>query len=663
MGAPRARAASPQTRNRGLDGIRAIAVVAVMLYHAGVSGVNGGLLGVDVFFVLSGFLITSLLCTEFVQTGGIRLGHFWARRGRRLLPALFLLLIGVAVYAWAFRNSLDVAAIRGDAIATIFFFANWHFLLTSQGYFAQGANPSPLLHMWSLGVEEQYYLIWPGIAVLVLRWKGIKALAWTALAGACSSAALMGILHATGSAVERLYYGTDTRAQSLLVGSLLGALASKQGGRIIPESLASNPRIKSLGIAATAAGGLILLWALHSWNGNGSQPLLYTSGFLLVAVATGTVIVFVTNWPSSFFARVLSLTPVAYIGRISYGLYLYHWPLFLVLNGANTGLSGAYLLIVRFAATLAAAMVSFHFVEEPFRRGSFVRAWRGVGLAAGSAMATVAIVLVATVTPTFASIPPQGSANIPPQERAELTTADAFTTSPIRFLLLGDSVAYTAGWGLAVDSVKDYGVDVMNQALLGCDLTRNSFQLSGVTWGVTPPSLNCGSWQKTFKKDLKVFHPQVVGLLIGRFELTDALEGGKWVHVGEPKWDSVLLSQLKSAVRLLGSTGAKVVLYTFPYVDPPQEQANGSLFPENAPARVDSWNDLVRQAARDNPGTSISNLNQVLDPAGHYTSNIDGYNVRWPDGVHVSGTGGEWLRSKLLPQVAALGLAQRGVAK
>ena len=197
-----------------LDGIRAFAVCAVLLYHAGVAGVRGGLLGVDVFFVLSGFLITSLLCAEQSERGSIRLGQFWARRARRLLPALFLLLLGVALYAWVLRNSLDVSSIRGDAVSTLLYVANWHFIFSGQGYFTQSTAPSPLLHMWSLGVEEQYYLVWPLVAFFVLRRGGARLMAWVAGLGAAASALLMASMYLAGFSPDRLYYGTDTRGAS-----------------------------------------------------------------------------------------------------------------------------------------------------------------------------------------------------------------------------------------------------------------------------------------------------------------------------------------------------------------------------------------------------------------------------------------------------------------
>ena len=291
-----------------LDGIRAFAVCAVLLFHAGVSQVSGGLLGVDVFFVLSGFLITSLLCGEYLSSGSIRLGRFWAGRARRLLPGLFILLLGVAAYTWAFRTSLDVSSIRGDAISSLFYVANWHFIVTSQGYFSSSTTPSPLLHMWSLAVEEQYYLLWPGIVFVLLRRAGPRLVAWVSGVGAAASALLMATMYLTGFSTDRLYYGTDTRAQALLVGSLLGAMASKREWRVVPRVWASTRTGHAAGAVIGAIGVVVLLL---SWNRlNGQNTFLYEGGFLVVALAAGGVITAVTSWRTSLLARLLSLATV-----------------------------------------------------------------------------------------------------------------------------------------------------------------------------------------------------------------------------------------------------------------------------------------------------------------------------------------------------------------
>jgi peptidoglycan/LPS O-acetylase OafA/YrhL len=644
-----------------LDGIRAFAVMAVLLYHGGVAGVDGGLLGVDVFFVLSGFLITSLLCGEYLARGTIRLGHFWAGRARRLLPGLFLLLLGVALYAWVFRNTLDVSSIRGDALATILYVANWHFVFSGQGYFTQSTTPSPLLPMWSLGVEEQYYLIWPLVTLFILRRGGTRWVAWVAGVAAGASALLMASMYLAGSSIDRLYYGTDTRVQALLVGSVLGAIASHRQWRVIAVSWARTRVGRLTGIVLGATGAGVLLWVWHAFNGQGA--FLYQGGFLVVALAAGAVVTAVTSWRTSLLAAVLSLRPLTYIGRISYGLYLYHWPLFLALDHDHTGLSGSALLTVRLAATFVAAALSFHYIEDPIRRGQFAQTWRGLVFALGGAVATAAVVVAATAPVVLASDPAPlvaGSSGVSASQRQALSSAHAFTSHPVRFMVFGDSVAYTAVIGLTKDSIRHYGVKVYPEAALGCDLDLAPSRLGGVVYQ-GQPGVNCGSWQSDWRHDVRQVHPEVAGLLIGRFELADHVYGGSWVHVGQPRWDRHLSLELDQAVTILSAGGARVALFTFPYIDPPLEQPNGSIYPENDPARVNDWNRLVRQvAARHGKSVTLIDLNRMLDPNGHYAMTVDRVAMRWPDdGIHISTAGGEWLQPRLLPELGQLGLQVR----
>jgi len=229
---PRGSGRREQAHLPALDGLRALAVSAVVLYHAGVTWARGGLLGVDVFFVLSGYLITGLLLSEKRRTGTISLGNFWIRRARRLLPALLLVLVAVAVVWRLTAPPASLPGVRSDALATLFYSANWHFAVAGQGYFASFADPSPLLHMWSLGVEEQFYLIWPLVVVAVLGWRivrsrGAQRLLVVTVVGSIASAVLMAALALNMSGgggdgtINWIYYGTATRVQALLTGATL----------------------------------------------------------------------------------------------------------------------------------------------------------------------------------------------------------------------------------------------------------------------------------------------------------------------------------------------------------------------------------------------------------------------------------------------------------
>ena len=211
-----------------LDGLRAIAVTGVMLYHGGAPLAGGGFLGVNVFFVLSGFLITSLLLGEWTKRLTIRLGQFWTRRARRLLPALLLMLVGVAIYAKVFATPGEFANLRLDSLSTLFYVANWHFIFAGANYFSQTAQPSPVSHMWSLAIEEQFYIVWPPVALVLLhlgrRLQPSRRL-WpvfaVAVVGAAASALDMRLSYYGGASITRLYEGTDTRCQDVLVGAAM----------------------------------------------------------------------------------------------------------------------------------------------------------------------------------------------------------------------------------------------------------------------------------------------------------------------------------------------------------------------------------------------------------------------------------------------------------
>lgn len=632
--------------------------MAVVLFHAGVPGVTGGLLGVDVFFVLSGFLITALLCDEERLDATIRLAKFWGRRARRLLPGLFILLLGVAAYAWVFRQSVDVGSIRGDALATLFFVANWHFVFAHQGYFAESVAPSPLLNMWSLGVEEQYYLVWPLVALLVLRRWGSRRLVWVAGVGAAASSVLTICLYHAGFSTDVLYYGTDTRAQTLLVGSALGALASQRSWSVVPSGWAQTRRGRVLGTLLGVGGAGALLWFWHVVNGQ--TAFLYDGGFLLVALAAGAVLTVVTSWRTSILASFLSLRPIVYIGLISYGVYLYHWPLFLVLDHTHTSLSGVELFSVRLAVTFAVAIASFHLVEQPIRKGSLSRAWRGITLGACCGAVTAGVLLVATTAPASSSSVVVTKSGLGAVERRDLSVAHAFGPDPVKLMMVGDSVAWTASRGLSRDAHERYGIELINKGILGCDLSFEPSILGGVRY--TPSrSVNCGSWRQVWAGDVAEYHPNVVGVLIGRFELADHLWHGNWVHVGEKGWDRHLEGEMDDAVRILSAGGASIALCTFPYIDPPLAQPDGAPWPENLPSRVNAWNAILHQVAAAYPRkVTLIHLHRMLDPGGHFVAFIDGIRVRWKDtNIHITIAGGEWLQPRILPEMAELGLEAR----
>jgi hypothetical protein len=240
-------------------------------------------------------------------------------------------------------------------------------------------------------------------------------------------------------------------------------------------------------------------------------------------------------------------------------------------------------------------------------------------------------------------------------EHAALERAGAYGAHPVRLLILGDSIAMTLGMGLSVNAQQQYGVSVIDDASIGCDLDP---QLQVVTSGVVGPATpGCENWSALWPFVIAGQRPQVVALGLGRWEIADHLLDGRWVHIGEPAWNDHLTADLQSAIAILHSFGARVVLFTMPFVDPNNRQPDGQPWPENTPARVQAYNALVQQVARTHPGVvSVLDLNRMLSPDGVFTASLSGVDPRSADGIHISLSGGELLQSQILPAVDRIGL-------
>ncbi len=353
----------------GLDGIRAVAVLGVIAYHLGYGWASGGLLGVLVFFVLSGYLITDLLVAERRRTRRIDLRRFWLRRARRLLPALFVLLF--VVVGWAtLLDPVQLDSLRNDLPSAVFYYSNWWFIFQHVSYFAKFGPPSPLGHLWSLAIEEQFYLVWP-LLVLVglkhLRRKRSRVLVVLGLAAA--SAIEMGLLYVPNGDPTRVYDGTDTRAFALLIGAAL-ALAWPRDLRFRPLTPGAR-RILELAGAGAFAGILVLFAATSQY-----ESFVYPGGMLLCALLSAILII-VTVHPGTRVDRALGTAPLRWIGKRSYGIYLWSFPVIVLTTPLNAPPSTGRALLQVTGIFLAAA-ASWRFIEEPIRHGALGRLWERV---------------------------------------------------------------------------------------------------------------------------------------------------------------------------------------------------------------------------------------------------------------------------------------------
>ncbi|HYK32907.1 MAG TPA: acyltransferase family protein [Streptosporangiaceae bacterium] len=641
-------------RIRPLDGIRALAVLAVLATHAGIPFLPGGFVGVDVFFVLSGFLITSLLFDQLSVTGRIDLGGFWTRRARRLLPAALVMIVAVVAARPLFVPD-SVAALRGDAIATALWSGNWRWALQGTNYFAQGGTPSPLQHTWSLAVEEQFYLVWP-LLILACRAASRRRLLAVSLAGVAASAVATYVLARVASP-GRVYFGTDTRAQELLVGAALAALlaptwrwlATTPSGTQSPQPAGRRPVPLLLSVC-----GLAVLTGIAT-VADGAPSEFRHGLLLLTALAAAALVAGVVLDSGQPVARLLSTRLMVGIGRISYGLYLWHWPVYLALDGERTGLHGYVLAALRVGVTGVLAGASFVLIERPAQRVK-VRP-RRVLPAAATAVAVV-VAISAWTTPAPSSVPrvaltspPSSGFSVPPllvksklASRLHVAVPRAISRhGPLKVAVFGDSVSLT----LMLYMPQEPGIEFTDYSVLGCGIaTGGPFLFQGQLW---PDNRKCDAWPRRWLRQLRVDRPDEVLLLVGRWEMMDRFYQGQWQHPGDPAYDDHLAALLSQAITLLGSTGARVIVSTALY-NRGGEQPDGSLYPEDIPNRVTVWNRLVRTVVAAHPGTHLLNLNRKLCPNGTFTWTVDGIQVR-SDGVHLTQQGVQWLAPWLVRQL------------
>jgi peptidoglycan/LPS O-acetylase OafA/YrhL len=580
-----------------LDGLRAFAVTAVIAYHLNLTHAGGGYLGVDVFFVLSGFLITGILIEERVRTGRIALKAFWARRARRLLPALLLMLSALALYVGLGSPGLDRSTLRPDALSTLLYGANWHLIFTHSSYFAQFSAPSPLLHTWSLAIEEQFYLLWPLILLLLLRvTRGSRRLLTGAiLALAAGSAGLMALLYHPGVDPSRIYYGTDTRAFELLIGA---ALAVVMAGRSRP-SRAGRRALHTAGFVAIGAVAAACATVPP-------QGWMWRGGLVAVGVLTAVVIASISLPRSGPLGAVLSLPPIRWIGIISYGLYLWHWPVIVLMTRAKTGLSVWPLRGAQIGTMLALATASYLLVERPIRRARWA-GWKRWLTAPTAVLATAAAVVAATAVPSTVA-----AAVAPPATSPRPALAAATPTPSTSVMVVGGNTALSLVSGME-DAAGGHGLAVHNAAGPGCSMAEGSTadDLDGLTRPTTE-SAAC-RWRVAWPRQLQQWRPTVAYVSFGAEDTADHLIDGRWMTVGTPEWQAYYQGELAQVAALLGSGGARVVIATVPQY--PQPSVAGKRSPTFAdPVRVAALNAVYRSFADAHPEVTLYDMASQVAP-------------------------------------------------
>jgi peptidoglycan/LPS O-acetylase OafA/YrhL len=663
-----------------LDGLRGLAVAAVVAYHLGARGATGGYLGVSAFFTLSGFLITSLLVVEHQGQGRISLSGFWIRRFRRLLPAAVAVIGAVTLASTWLADGAQLASLRGDVIAGLAYVANWRFVLDERSYAELFAGPSPLDHLWSLAIEEQFYVVFPlltaGLLALV---RGRRA--WLGAAyGALFAGSVAWSVHLSGTAagVARAYYDTGARAAEVLAGCLLAVAVA---GR--------TDRLERHGRAIAAAGTAALAAVLVSWTlVPQDSPWLPGGGFALHAAAV--VVVLLAAHVRGPVAALCSTSPLRLLGRVSYGVYLVHWPVIVWLDAERTGLDGIALAAVQLAVTAALTALSFHLVEQPVRRRTAPLGARGlaVGFASVALVAWGAITVSGTTragdgdvllalddlrsadalpvarsgavsaavdldpAPTSTPTPTSGTEPTLPASGPADTLPDAGD---------GDAAVATVGPAPATSSphrpttttaapgvrrVLLVGDSVMSQAY---EHHQRRFAAEGVRTvyaggPASGPLSPQGDWATQVRAWVAAEDPDVVVVEAccnytieptQRYVDTD----GTLIAPGSSAVVRVWEREIRRVLDLADDRGARVVLVRFAPV-----QTNG--FYGDMEGHVAALNALYDRLAAELPGVELLDWGPPLAPDGRFVESVPGpdgtpVRIRLDDGVHLTDAGSD----------------------
>jgi peptidoglycan/LPS O-acetylase OafA/YrhL len=596
-------------------------VVAVLCFHQGFGWASGGFLGVSLFFTLSGYLITRLLVSEHAAHHKIDLRAFWARRVRRLGPALLLTLAGVIAMGAFMLSASERAGLRGDVLASVGYVTNWRFLFDGSGYAELFDSPSLVQHFWSLAIEEQFYLLYPLVVAGVL-WIGRGS---RTVLGIVLSAGVTGSLALTllSNNESRIYYGTDTRALELLAGALLALVMTRHGRGGRPRAV-----IGAIGL------GCMVWWCTATTL---ETSLLYEGGFALVALTSVAVLLGATTPGPA--RTVLSIWPLRMLGKISYGVYLFHWPIYLWLDEARTGLSDWPLFFLRSAIVLALSIASYHFFELPIRTGRRLRAPRfGPAFVAGvTAVAITATVVI--VAPSASDVIDasdfERAAKIPeppppPAAEPEQTAASALLGAipdPMRVYVVGDSTGMATALGLHWWGKRTGSVVVKQGARLACGVLRGARIRVGAE--IPPGTLEkCDGWPKRWALEMVETKPDVIMVVMGPANTADVFLPGdtQWRGLGDPAVDAATWEQMSLAADVLETAGVPILWFDSPYFAPGVNDRVGN---QANPLRVDRYNTMIQQLADERDLI-------VRVPWSQLVSSIEasGASLR-PDGVHV----------------------------
>ncbi|HEY8546884.1 MAG TPA: acyltransferase family protein, partial [Acidimicrobiales bacterium] len=594
---------------------------------------QGGFLGVDLFFVLSGFLITSLLLSESRRTGGVALGAFWARRARRLLPALWATVAGVAVLLLRYTPEAERARFRDDAVSTLAYVFNWDRLAETTSYWDLFTQPSPLEHMWSLAIEEQFYVLWPLVVFGLVAVPGL-ALAparvrVVALAGGAASLLGMALTYDAGD-TNLAYFSTLTRLGPLLLGAALATVTVHRRRRTRPP----RPEVDVMAAAA------LFVMAVLVVSASGLQPMYYRGGLAVFALCACVVIAAVTGGPVGRVGWLLTPAPLQWLGRVSYGVYLWHWPVIVFMTPARLGVDRWATDLARIATTLAVAELSYRYLEMPIRRGALPgrRAWAGTAAAVAVALG---LSLVATAGETkvedVALDEDQPLAGID-NPVLRIPAPDEIPPGAVKVLLVGDSGA--AAWGPELVEVAEEESDGDAVGAFAAQISCTIVYADGpgrLPDGRVVERDRCHEDRaERWRRVVDEYDPDVVVYYLANVGFMEEHRlNGEWVPECDPRYGRYFEDALAGEADLLTARGAGLVLATSPYT--------ATMVP-GGDREVECRNAAYRRFAAAHPGVRVADLHAFVIEEGPRGDMFE-------DPVHLSEYGGRQAARWLLPQV------------
>jgi len=639
-----------------LDGMRGLfVIIGPLAYHFAPYWIPGGILGIDLFFVLSSFLIVTILLNEHDRTDKVDVGSYASRRVRRLLPALVATFIVTSFVTAFILDASRIAKWTGGITAAMSYVANWREIFAGTNYFdaSQYSNPQPFRHVWSFAIEEQFYLFAPFFIIICLKWLSKRWLTILSVGGAIVSAIWMSMVFDPNNpqTISRAYYGTDTRAFALLLGIAMAVVCNEYGP---PRTKAGRWITQLLGFLST----LVFVYLMLTVSEKTAWMFEY-GGFFLVAVLS----VFMTravSMPTGWLHSIYQTRFLMWAGRLGFGLYLYHWLVFIAIDSNRSadkpGFNNARDMIVGFALTFLLAWASYRWIEKPFIKGRWP-GWKLVaGLSAGIVISLALLLYANTVrVPKVSALngaPAQGTTPIALGKNSPCIAP--IGSDPVRILVVGDSVMVQLGAALRDWCASHPGqILVMSDAELGCGTTRGGEHRYEEGPGAVSPV--CDTWAEptdpllvadpnivSWVTSIDTYRPDVVLSYGSPWDTIDRKVpqlGEQWLRPGDPAYDRYIQSEYSQALSILSSHGASIAWLKTAHLN------RSSAF--NSPDRIDRLNEIILPMVQALPRSVVIDYQEYLGPTGGATDV-----ATRDDGVHIRAdhlqTVADWLAPQLI---------------